>query len=94
MDDETYVKMDFGQLPGQKFYLAKLKGGAPVKFKFVFQDKFARKSMIWQGIYSCGKNKAFHHGSVHECITLQGGVFPKEGFAFHSITQQSREVLA
>ena len=55
MDDETYVKMDFGQLPGQKFYLTKLKGGAPVKFKFVFQDKFARKLMIWQGVCSFGK---------------------------------------
>ena len=41
-----YVKLDFEQPPGQKFYLAKLKESAPVKFKFVFQDKFARKLMI------------------------------------------------
>lgn len=55
MDDETYVKMDFGQLPGQKFYKATGRGDVPSKFKFVFADKFARKLMIWQGICSCGQ---------------------------------------
>lgn len=55
MDDETYVKADFGQIPGQKFYLATARGDVPAKFKFVFADKFARKFMIWQGICSCGK---------------------------------------
>lgn len=55
MDDETYVKMDFGQLPGQKFYKATSRGDVPSKFKFVFADKFARKFLIWQGICSCGR---------------------------------------
>lgn len=60
MDDETYVKADFKQLPGQKFYLATARGDVPAKFKFVFADKFARKYMIWQGICSCGrKTKVF-----------------------------------
>lgn len=60
MDDETYVKADFGQIPGQKFYLATARGDVPAKFKFVFADKFARKYMIWQGICSCGqKTKVF-----------------------------------
>jgi hypothetical protein len=55
MDDETYVKMDFGQLPGQKIYKATGRGDVPGKFKFVFADKFARKCLIWQGICSCGR---------------------------------------
>lgn len=60
MDDETYVKMDFRQIPGQKFYVAITRGDVPARFKFVFADKFARKLMIWQGICSCGeKTKVF-----------------------------------
>lgn len=60
IDDETYVKMDFGQLPGQKFYMATARGNVPAKFKFAFMDKFAKKLMIWQGICSCGaKTKVF-----------------------------------
>lgn len=57
MDDETYVKMDFKQLPGQKFYVATGHGDVPNKFGFVFADKFAQKFLIWQGICSCGKKK-------------------------------------
>lgn len=60
MDDETYIKADFKQIPGQKFYLSKARGDVPAKFKFVFVEKFASKHMIWQGICSCGqKTKAF-----------------------------------
>lgn len=55
MDDETYVKMDFGQLPGQKFYMAMARGDVPNKYKFVFADKFAKKFLIWQAICSCGQ---------------------------------------
>lgn len=74
MDDETYVKMDFGQLPGHKCYMSKLKGGVPNRFKFVFADKFARKLMVWQGICSCGKKtKVFITGS-----TMNGQVYKKE----------------
>lgn len=74
MDDETYVKLDFGQIPGQKFYLAKRKGDAPGKFKFVFADKFARKLMIWQGICSCGrKTKVFITGA-----TMNGQLYKEE----------------
>lgn len=60
MDDETYVKMDYKQIPGRKFYLATGRGDVPSRYKFVFADKFARKLMIWQGICSCGlKTKVF-----------------------------------
>lgn len=61
MDDETYVKMDYKQIPGRKFYLATGRGDVPSRYKFVFADKFARKLMIWQGICSCGLNQGFHH---------------------------------
>lgn len=60
MDDETYVKMDFKQLPGQKFYASTIRGNVPKKFKYVLQDKYARKAMIWQAICSCGiKSRIF-----------------------------------
>lgn len=60
MDDETYVKADFKQLPGQKFYVASMRGNVPSKYKFVCQDKYAKKYMVWQAICSCGrKSRAF-----------------------------------
>ena len=76
MDDETYVKCDFKQLPGQKFYVSKIRGNVPKKFKYVLQDKFAKKLMIWQAICSCGlKSKGFvtnrtMNGSLYieECL--------------------------
>ena len=46
MDDETYVKLDLKQLPGQKLYIAKKRGDIPVKFKYKKCDKFAKKVMI------------------------------------------------
>lgn len=55
LDDETYVKADFQQIPGVKFYKAPARGKVPGKYKFIFADKFAKKFMIWQGICSCGK---------------------------------------
>jgi len=33
MDDETYVKADFKQIPGQVYYNAKIKGNVAPKFK-------------------------------------------------------------
>lgn len=60
MDGETYVKMDFKQLPGQKYYSSTIRGNVPNKFKYILQDKFAKKLMIWQAICSCGiKSRAY-----------------------------------
>jgi transposase len=60
MDDETYVKNDFKQLPGQKFYISTMRGNVPDRYKFVHQEKYAKKLMIWQAICSCGiKSQAF-----------------------------------
>jgi transposase len=35
MDDETFVKLDFKQLPGNMFYVAKFRGNVPKRYKFV-----------------------------------------------------------
>lgn len=54
MDDETYVKADFKQLPGKQYYTAYVKGGVKKIFKFKKVDKYAKKYLVWQGICSCG----------------------------------------
>ena len=60
MDDETYVKMDFKQIPGQKFYVASKRLNVANKFKYIKVDKYAKKMLIWQAICSCGlKSRAF-----------------------------------
>lgn len=74
MDDETYVKCDFKQIPGQKFYISKIRGNVPKKYKYVLQDKFAKKFMIWQAICSCGKkSRAFVTSS-----TMNSELYMKE----------------
>lgn len=74
MDDETYIKMDLKQLPGQKFYAAKERLGVVDKYKFVKVDKFCKKLLIWQAICSCGfKSKPFVTSS-----TLDSKIYIKE----------------
>lgn len=74
MDDETYVKCDFKQIPGKKFYVSTIRGNVPNKYKYVLQDKFAKKFLIWQGICSCGlKSKIFVTSS-----TMNKEVYMKE----------------
>lgn len=74
LDDETYVKLDFNQLPGTKFYMADARGNVDERYKFVKLDKFAKKHMIWQGICSCGhKTKSFVTSS-----TMKTEVYMKE----------------
>lgn len=46
MDDETYVKCDYKQLPGRKFYTSTFRGNVPSKYKYVMHDKYAKKLMI------------------------------------------------
>lgn len=58
MDDETYVKLDFNQLPGQKFYVAINKRNVKPQYKYIFMDKFSKKMMIWQAICSCGRKSS------------------------------------
>jgi IS30 family transposase len=59
MDDETYVKCDYRQLPGSKFYTAIQRLGADDRYKFKKVNKFGKKFMIWQAICSCGKKTPF-----------------------------------
>jgi transposase len=44
MDDETYVKADFKQLPGQEFYTASGKGMLAEIFKTIKLSKFPKKN--------------------------------------------------
>lgn len=55
LDDETYVKVDPHQVPGQKFYVANKRLNVPDKYKFIKLDKYGKKLMVWQAICSCGK---------------------------------------
>lgn len=59
MDDETYVKSDFHQLPGQEYYVARNRGGVNKIFKVKKLSKFAKKILIWQAICSCGGRSDF-----------------------------------
>ena len=54
-DDETYLKCDFQQMPGQEFYSRRVGKFVDNKFKCKYVDKFAKKYMIWQAICSCGR---------------------------------------
>ena len=60
MDDETYVKMDFKQIPGQCYYASKIRGNVSDKYKYVMTDKFSKKLMIWQALCSCGNKSPIH----------------------------------
>lgn len=55
MDDETYVKADFKQMPGNAFYVSKIRGGVDNKFKIIRTAKFPKKYLIWEAICTCGR---------------------------------------
>ena len=82
MDDETYIKCDFKQLPGPKFYTSIVRGRVSNKFKHKSLDKFGKKLLLWQTICSCGlRSPAFVTSStlnsnvyIKEC--LQAGLLP------------------
>lgn len=73
MDDETYIKMDFNQLPGKVFYVSKERGSVRDKYCQKSMTKFAKKYLIWQAICSCGKkSKAFvTSGNINGQIYLE-----------------------
>lgn len=72
MDDETYCKADFQQLPGQEFYVASDKGQVEERYKIRKISKFPKKYLIWQAICSCGlKSSEFvTTGSINTEIYL------------------------
>lgn len=55
MDDETYVKADFNQIPGNLYVTAKDKCDVPENLRTQKMSKFAKKFLIWQAICTCGK---------------------------------------
>lgn len=59
MDDETYVKADFKQLPGHEYYTSPKKGNVPSKFKEKKISKFPKQYMVWQAICTCGLRSSF-----------------------------------
>ena len=59
-NEETYIKMDFKQIPGQCYYASKIRGNVSDKYKYVMTDKFSKKLMIWQALCSCGKKSPIH----------------------------------
>lgn len=73
MDDETYVKADFKQIPGQQFYSAKKRGLVAENFKIKKLDKFPKKYLIWQAICTCGlKSRIFvTTGTVNQKIYVK-----------------------
>lgn len=74
MDDEIYVKCDFHQIPGPKYYYSSMRLNVSNKFKYVQMEKYAKKIMIWQAICSCGKkSEPFLTSS-----TLNSNVYIKE----------------
>ena len=52
-NDETYVKADFKQLPGQEFHTATGRGKVADIFKHIKLSKFAKKYLVWQAICLC-----------------------------------------
>lgn len=73
MDDETYVKGDFKQLPGQEFYVAESKGQVAKRFREQNQSKFPKKFLIWQAICTCGKRSQTFvtTGSVNQDVYIR-----------------------
>ena len=73
MDDETFVKSDFKQLPGQNFFTCINKFDVDKNFKQQKMSKFAGKFLVWQAICTCGKtSKTFvTKGSVNQEIYLE-----------------------
>lgn len=74
MDDETYVKADFKQIPGNLFFTAKDKFSVPEHVRTQKMSKFAKKFLVWQAICTCGKRSA----PFVTQDTMNGQVYMKE----------------
>lgn len=60
MDEETYVKSDFKQMPGNQYYSSVIRGDVPNKFKVIKMGKYTNKYLIWQAICTCGRKSAIY----------------------------------
>ena len=73
LDDETYIKADFKQIPGQEFYTSKSRRDAPEDCKVKKRSKFPKKILVWQAICSCGKRSR----SFITTGTVNGEIYKK-----------------
>lgn len=73
MDDETYCKADFKQIPGHEFYTSTNRHDVPAQFKKKMRSKFPKKYLIWQAICSCGqKSRIFvTSGTMNSSIYIK-----------------------
>lgn len=73
MDDETYCKADFNQLPGKEFYTAFKRGGVSNKFKQKKVSKFPKQYMVWQAICTCGRRSqdVVVKGSINSKVYIE-----------------------
>lgn len=82
MDDETYIKADFKQIPGLEFFTGKSKFDVDDKFKKKKMSKFASKYLIWQAICSCGLRsepfvtKGTVNGEIYKSECLEKRLLP------------------
>lgn len=74
MDDETYIKGDFKQIPGQEFYTSLSRVDAPEECKLKKRSKFPKKYLLWQAICSCGKRSR----PFITTGTINGDIYRKE----------------
>lgn len=74
MDDETYVLMDFSQLPGQGFYSSVGRGNVNKSFRTKKKSKFPKKHLVWQAICTCGDRSQ----SFVTSGTINGEIYVKE----------------
>lgn len=73
MDDETYCKSDFNQLPGHKFYTARTKGGVRKDQRTTKISKFPKQFMVWQAICGCGlrSEELVFQGTINSQIYIK-----------------------
>jgi hypothetical protein len=87
-DDETYLKRDFRQLSGLKYFVSTTRGNVPSKYKFICQDKFAKKYLIWF------EESQFRHFINDGPSTVHLGESSETCSSVHPSPQLSCEVLA
>ena len=91
-DDESYVKADFKQLPGQEFHTATGRTKVADIFKHIKLSKFAKKYLVWQANCSCGVKSNMTTAAVNQEIYVR--VPTTTSTAFPEATQLFRSVLA
>ena len=87
-DDETYVKADFKQLPGQEFYTVTGRGKVADIFKDIKRSKFTKEYMLWLEEQHLHCDRNIQPGNLCEQVPS------KTSTAFPEATQLLCSVLA